>query len=185
MKKRNVLFVGALAGNMIGLFMASSAALAAESGTITFNGKVTDETCEVTTGSNGDFTVDLASAKTSALTQAGDTAVPLNFRIAVNNCSSTVQKVRTQFLYDASLVELSSGVLKNQLSGATAATQVALQLFNPDDSSVIKPGDAGASKSFPVTNGVAEMIYGVQYYATGQATPGLVKSQVKYQLSYN
>ncbi|WP_277961053.1 fimbrial protein [Pseudomonas sp. RIT-To-2] len=185
MKKQFKMSLGSAVLSVVSLALMSQAALAADTGTITFNGKVTDETCEVTTGTNGDFTVDLATAKVAELAQAGDTAVPLNFRIAVDNCSPSVKNVRAQFLYDASLVDLSSGLLKNQLSGATAATQVGLQLFNTDDSSVIKPGDAGASKSFALINNAAEMTYGVQYYATGESTAGLVKSQVKYQLSYN
>ncbi|QKZ05730.1 fimbrial protein [Pseudomonas eucalypticola] len=185
MKKQFKVSLGSAVLSLVGLGLMSQAAVAADAGTITFNGKVTDETCEVTTGSNGDFTVDLATAKVADLAQAGDTAVPLNFRIAVNNCSASVQNVRAQFLYDASLVDLSTGLLKNQLSGATAATQVGLQLFNIDDNSVIKPGDAGAAKSFALINKAAEMTYGVQYYATGASTAGLVKSQVKYQLSYN
>lgn len=185
MKKHALRPACAVAMSVMGLLMLSTAAHAAESGTITFNGKVTDETCEVTTGSAGDFTVNLATAKVGDLSQAGATAVPSNFRIAVDNCSPTVTNVRAQFLYDASQVEMSSGLLKNQLSGATSASNVGLQLYNYDDSSVIKPGDAGAAKTFTVDNGAAEMIYGVQYYATGKSTAGLVKSQVKYQLSYN
>jgi|CXWL01.2.fsa_nt_gi major type 1 subunit fimbrin (pilin) len=185
MKKNLLLPVSATALSVLGLLMLSTTANAAETGTITFNGKVTDETCEVTTGTAGDFTVNLATAKVSDLSQAGATAVPSNFRIAVDNCSPTVTNVRAQFLYDASQVDMSSGLLKNQLSGSTSAGNVGLQLYNYDDSSVIKPGDAGAAKSFAVNSGAAEMIYGVQYYATGKSTAGLVKSQVKYQLSYN
>lgn len=185
MSRHNAVSLASLAAGVMALATLSSNAMAAESGTITFNGKVTDETCEVTTGSNGDFTVDLATAKTSQLAAAGSTAVPQNFRIAVTNCSPSVKNVRAQFLYDASLVNLASGLLSNQLSDATAASEVSLQLFNSDDKSAIKPGDAGAAKSFPVNNSAGEMIYGVQYYATGKGTAGLVKSQVKYQLSYN
>lgn len=185
MKKQYKLPVSTAVLSVCSLLMVCNAASAAEAGTITFNGKVTDETCQVTTGTAGDFTVDLATAKVGDLSQAGATAMPSNFRIAVNQCSPTVTNVRAQFLYDASLVELSSGLLKNQLSGATSASNVGLQLYNSDDNSVIKPGDAGAAKTFTVENGAAEMVYGVQYYATGTSTSGLVKSQVKYQLSYN
>lgn len=184
MKKQLVLPLHAAVLSVCGL-MLSNTASAVEAGTITFNGKVTDETCQVTTGSAGDFTVDLATANVNELSQAGATAVPSNFRIAVNQCSPTVTNVRAQFLYDASLVDMSSGLLKNQLSGATAASNVGLQLYNTDDKSAIKPGDAGAAKTFTVQNSAAEMVYGVQYYATGKSTSGLVKSQVKYQLSYN
>ncbi|OCW24477.1 MULTISPECIES: fimbrial protein [Pseudomonas] len=185
MKKQRLLPVQAALLSVCGGLMLSTTVSAAEAGTITFNGKVTDETCQVTTGSSGDFTVDLATAKVADLAQAGATAMPSNFRIAVNQCSPTVTNVRAQFLYDANLVDVSSGVLKNQLSGDTSATNVGLQLYNYADNSVIKPGDAGAAKSFTVQDGAAEMIYGVQYYATGKSTAGLVKSQVKYQLSYN
>ncbi|MFJ2279740.1 fimbrial protein [Pseudomonas sp. NPDC087803] len=185
MKKHFMLPLNVTAFSVLGLLMLSTTSNAADSGTITFNGKVTDETCEVTTGAAGDFTVNLATAKSSDLSIAGATAVPSNFRIAIDNCSPTVTNVRAQFLYDASLVDLSSGLLKNQVSGATSASNVGLQLYNYDDSSVIKPGDAGAAKTFAVDNGAAEMVYGVQYYATGKSSAGLVKSQVKYQLSYN
>ena len=185
MKKQFVLPMNAAVLSFMGLLTLSNTAGAAEAGTITFNGKVTDETCQVTTGTAGDFTVDLATAKVGDLAQAGATAMPSNFRIAVNQCSPTVTNVRAQFLYDASLVDLSTGLLKNQLSGSTSAANVGLQLYNSEDNSVIKPGDAGAAKSFTVANSAAEMVYGVQYYPTGVATAGLVKSQVKYQLSYN
>ncbi len=50
----------------------------ASSGTVTFNGKVTDVTCKIN-GGNGDLTVTLPTVPTSALASAGDVAGATNF----------------------------------------------------------------------------------------------------------
>ncbi|PVZ80242.1 fimbrial protein [Serratia sp. S1B] len=164
----------------------SSAVNAADSGTISFNGLVTDQTCNVTNSANGDFTVTLPTVKASEL-NTNNTAGDSNFRIGVKDCSAApnlVTNVRAQFKYNASNVDLTTGALLNQ--GGTA-TFVALQLFNPQDATIIKPGDAGAAASFTVAaDGTGEMIYGVRYIKyRGVSTSGSVISRVAYQLSYN
>lgn len=167
----------------------SSAVNAADQGTITFNGLVTDQTCNVTNSTDGNFTVTLPTVKASELNtnkKAGDS----NFRIGVDSCSTTapnqVTTVRAQFKYNATQVDLTTGYLLNKATTGKA-NNVAVQLFNPASGTIIKPGDAGAADTFAVAaDGTGEMIYGARYVQYGgTSTSGLVTASVAYQLSYN
>lgn len=172
---------------------AAFSANAAEGGTITFNGRVTAQTCEVGNSASGDFTVTLPTVKATDLNgSVGRTAGDSNFRVLVRNCTTgtdAVSAVRAQFEHDAAYDDASSGQLLN-LNGV--ATNVRLQLFNVGAmTNIIKPGDASytggyGSQSFPVTGGASELVYGVRYISTNATVnAGDVQGRVRYRLSYN
>ncbi|MDF0606191.1 fimbrial protein [Neisseriaceae bacterium TC5R-5] len=170
----------------VGISTISSIAYAADSGVITFNGLVTASTCEVTNDATGNFTVTLPTVSANNFGAAAlATAGPSNFRIGVKNCLPASGNVRAQFVYLAAQTDLTTGQLINN---GGIATNVNLQLFNPSNDSVIKPGDAGVATAFPIaSDGTGEMIYGVRYIkpTTATPTPGTVISMVNYKLSYN
>jgi major type 1 subunit fimbrin (pilin) len=62
----------------------SAPALAVD-GTITFNGLVTDQTCEITTPAGKDFTVTLPTVSASTLNAAAQTAGRTPFSINLSN----------------------------------------------------------------------------------------------------
>ncbi len=59
-------------------------------GTITFTGKVVAQTCNVTTGNDGNFTVTLPTVSNKALATPGETTGLTPFSINLTGCTSTV-----------------------------------------------------------------------------------------------
>lgn len=153
----------------------------ASDGTITINGSVTGNTCTVTgDGAGGDITVNLDRTGTNTLHAAGQTAGFKPFTITLSDCTAT-GLVKAGFEAGAT-TNIATGRLK-VLPAADAATNVELELRNPDNS-VIKIGDSSTIQGTTVENGSATLDYLVGYYATGAATPGTANSTVTYSIIY-
>lgn len=168
---------------VIGMTFASSA-MAAD-GTITINGTVTDNTCDISVDNQGkDAIVVLPTISASSLSSVGSTAGATPFAIALTNCANMTLNSAATFFEAGSHVEQSSGRLNNGSSGT--ATGVQVELLNSDMSSV----KAGAS-SFEqnvnfvdIRSGGGVMNYFARYYANGAVTPGTVNTQVDYTIIY-
>jgi major type 1 subunit fimbrin (pilin) len=158
----------------------------AADGTITFNGKVTDKTCTISTPAGKDFTVTLPTVSKSTLANAGATAGRTPFSINLTKCDSG--KVATYFEPGAT-VDFATGRLINQ-STTDAATNVQLQLLGSNNQFLPIRG-AGANgaqtNSQWVTvsaDGNADLNYYAEYYATAASTAGNVTSNVQYTIIY-
>ncbi|MDK6932424.1 fimbrial protein [Klebsiella aerogenes] len=163
---------------------------AASTGTITFNGELTDTTCEVdVNGQGSDATVILPTVGVNQLTKSGDTSGTTSFNMNISDCVIGTEgghsKVST-FFQAGNTVDLSTGRLKNMTGGAT---NVDLRLL--DASNSFAPINAGNTDQVNSTayvdikeDGTALLPYAVQYYANGQTTPGTVVSSVVYNLQY-
>jgi len=167
---------------------ALSAPALAVDGTITFNGLVTDQTCEITTPAGNDFTVTLPTVSATTLNAAAQTAGRTPFSINLSNCSSD-GKVATYF-EPGPTVDFDTGRLVNQANAADAATNVQIQLLG-ENSLFIPVQAAGAggaqdnSQWVDVTaGGAADLNYYAEYYATGAATAGTVNSSIQYTIIY-
>jgi len=167
--------------NLIAALMLAAAPLAANAadGTITFNGKVTDKTCTISTPGGKDFAVTLPTVSKNTLATTGAVAGRTPFAINLTKCSAG--NVATYF-EPGSTVDFNSGRLVNQAS-ANAATNVQLHL-------PIKAAGAGLAQTNSQwvtvgTDGSADLNYYAEYYATAAATPGDVTSSVKYTIIYN
>lgn len=162
----------------------SASAQAASTGTITFNGQLTENTCEIDIGGQGENgTVVLPIVQTSALQTVGQTAGRQIFIIRVANCVGTLKSVAA-FFEAGPTVDTLTGRLKN--TNSSGATNVSLQLLDPIKSyAVIQAGNqnqvTNTTYAVATTNNLA---YAVQYYAEGATTPGLVNSSVVYSLMY-
>ncbi|TNY26547.1 fimbrial protein [Fulvimonas soli] len=174
-----------------GALLASPMAARAADGTITFNGDITGQTCDINGNGTGgkDFTVTLPTVSKSTLAAAGSWAGRTPFTIALSHCSPATGNVATYFEPGAS-VDLTTGQLIVD-GGANAATNVQLALLN-GDTSQIRVGattggaDSSGSKSVALSNGAATLNYYVQYVAhNGAATEGSVTSRVNYTIVYN
>jgi major type 1 subunit fimbrin (pilin) len=161
-------------------------AQAASTGTITFNGELTANTCDVVVdGQTADATVVLPTVGISQLNGATQTAGETGFVMALNNCSGTLQTASAFFEAGAS-VDSVTGRLKN-LTGT--ASNVSLQLLDASSSSraVIEAGNANQVTNTTykdVTSGSATLPYAVRYYAEGATTAGTVISNVVYSIQY-
>ncbi|KRE99480.1 fimbrial protein [Frateuria sp. Soil773] len=175
----------------LGVFALSPSSAKAADGTITFNGKITGQTCDINGNGTGgkDFTVTLPTVSKSTLTNAGDWAGRTPFSIALSNCSPATGNVATYFEPGAS-VDLATGQLIVD-SGANAATNVELGLLNGDTTAIsvgatTSGADSSNSKPVALSNGAATLNYYVQYVAhQGSATEGDVASRVQYTIVYN
>ncbi|MEI2266795.1 fimbrial protein [Erwinia sp. CGal63] len=153
----------------------------ASDGTITFNGEVINQTCEVNPAGSSDFTVDLPAVATSQLATAGTTAGETPFTIDLANCDLTKDGAYAFFEAGGTVDE--NGRLINNGN----ATNVALELVDVNNK-VIKAGDAQQADSSSAAvidaNGNASLSYTARYYATGAATAGTVTTSVTYSIAY-
>lgn len=162
------------------LALGSVAAHAAD-GTVTINGKVTDQTCKVSANSK-DITVTLPTVGVGSLATAGTTAGRTPFTINLENCKAGQVSA---FFETGGNVDAASGRLNN----TGGASNVQVQLLS--DSSVVIPVLANAAQA-PVTTKAtvakdadsAALNYYAEYYATGAATAGNVATSVKYTINY-
>lgn len=165
-------------------------------GTINFNGALTTETCLLAianittqTGSVGGASVPagiviLPAVSTSLLTTAGQTTGQTSFNIGLQNCVGAASTAST-FFSGGESVSPSTYNLINQATGATAATNVELQLLD------LTTGQIGQNtqlisdyKRVSIESGSATMPYAVQYFATDTTTAGGVTSKVIFSIDY-
>lgn len=169
----------------------SFASNAASTGTITFNGELTDSTCNVVIdGQGSDATVTLPTVSISELDSSGKTTGRTAFNLQLSDCvvgTNTGQSKVSAFFQTGATVDQSTGRLKNTLTDG--ASSVDLQLL--DASNNFAPINVGSTSQVSDmgyvdidANGTATLPYAVEYYANGQTTPGLVASSVVYNLQY-
>ncbi|MDT3501605.1 fimbrial protein [Stenotrophomonas maltophilia] len=177
--------------NIIAALMLAAAPLAANAadGTITFNGKVTDKTCTISTPGGKDFAVTLPTVSKNTLATAGAVAGRTPFAINLTKCSAG--NVATYF-EPGSTVDFNSGRLINQASANAAGNvQLQLQLLGSNNQFLpVKAAGTGLAQDNSqwvtvATDGTANLNYYAEYYATAAATPGDVTSSVKYTIIYN
>ncbi|PII48843.1 fimbrial protein [Klebsiella quasipneumoniae] len=159
---------------------------AVSTGTITFNGKLTANTCDVVIdGQSPNATVVLPTEGISLLNSAAKTAGETGFVMALNNCSGTL-KTASAFFESGASVDPVTGRLKN-MSGT--ATNVSLQLLDASSTSraVIQAGNqsqVSGTTYVNVSSGIANLPYAVRYYAEAPTTAGTVISNVVYSIQY-
>lgn len=163
--------------------MTASAMVQAAGGTINFQGKILDATCNSTVSSSG--TVVLPTIGAADFT--GLTAGTTPFSINLSGCTGTgLNTVSAYFESTGSSVVDAAGHLANDISVASGgADGVSLQI--KDSIGAIKVGDnsqqAGNKYVAPVS-GSAVLDYQVEYYKAGTVTAGDVASHVVYSLQY-
>ncbi|AJJ10667.1 putative fimbrial protein [Yersinia rohdei] len=172
----------------LALAISSTATFAATNGTVSFEGKLINETCQIQTGDE-DILVILPTLSTASLDGAGKEAGSTNFTISVVDCPAAVTGVAAHFeAINSDGVNPTTGNLTNSAT-TDAAGQAEVRLYNLGDSSQIRVGNTGAM--FNVTPGAddapgtATMSYAGGYYATAATTAGIVNAKVQYVLAYN
>ncbi|MEE9889479.1 MAG: type 1 fimbrial protein [Stenotrophomonas geniculata] len=172
--------------NVIAFLVLASAPLTAMAadGTITFNGKVVDKTCTISTLGGKDFSFTLPMVPRTVLASAG--AVAGRTPSANNLTKISTGNVATSF-EPGSSIDFNTGRLLNHAS-ANAAANVQLQLLGSNNQVLpIRAAGAGPAQTNSqwVTVGTDGLSYYAEYYATAAATPGEVTSSVKYTIIYS
>lgn len=151
----------------------------ADHGEITFQGRVLAPTC-VVNGGDGNLPVTLPDVNAARLVRPGDVAGETPFQLHLSNCTH-VGSVSTFFepgpsIGDAGRLIVDEGGSRN----------VELELLNSAKRPINLAAAKGSQNSQTVTivDGNATLRYYAQYYSTGNTTPGLVSSKVRYSLDY-
>lgn len=172
-----ILLSGLLAAGMTSAFAAD--------GTISFDGLVTDKTCDIVNNQGKNFTVTLPTVSRQTLDVAGAVAGRTPFQINLSNCSKG--KVATYF-EPGITVDASSGRLINQTTDGAQNVQIQLLGDNHQPVLVKAAGTTGAQENSQwvdtAAGGSADLDYYAEYYATDAATAGKVTSSVQYTIIY-
>lgn len=160
-------------------------------GTVTFNGELINETCQIT--SPLDQTVQLDKVSVKTLTKDGDEAgfKPFNINVecpvpfstdpnGAKNIAVHLEPVGKTTAWDPE-----TGNLKNNLVGPDDAKNVQIKIYNTnnDQRSHNKIGETGEWVEIKDT-GKINFTYVGGYYATAQTTAGKVNATVMYTLVY-
>lgn len=167
-------------------------------GLITFDGAVTDTTCQVTTDNGVDasnVTISLPVVKKSDVegTTIAEGVGSKNFELHLSGCPDTEKSASAVFT-STQFADLSNGTLQPDPSVSGAATNVALALYNnsTSDTSQIKVGlPDNNTQVATITNGEADLSYRVAYVpganwdaTTNPVTAGKVSSNATFTLTY-
>jgi major type 1 subunit fimbrin (pilin) len=157
----------------------ASPVVQANTGLITFNGQVTDSTCDVRGGTSGapSFAVALPIVSAHQL-QPGDTVGRTQFRMSLENCTAVANGVRAYF-EDGPDVDKATGTLR------TGIPDLHLALFDADGTQ-IGVGAESQRDLGPLYQAGDTMDYQVAYQNFGVdiPAPGLVAASVVYSLHY-
>lgn len=154
-------------------------------GTVTFTGKLTPDTCSITSGDE-DKQVKLPTLSIQSLDAAGKVAGTTTFDLHVDSCPATVTQVAAHFEainsdgFDATTQNLTNSTAK--VDGG--AENVEVRLFDKDGSTQIPVGGTGSMFDVDATTHKATMTYIGGYYATAATTAGDVTAKVQYTLAY-
>ncbi|MBW4204106.1 type 1 fimbrial protein [Enterobacter cloacae subsp. cloacae] len=160
-----------------------SAQAMANTGTITFTGELTANTCNVSVdGGAASSTVTLPTVAAGVLDASGKSAGDTAFTLALSGCTGTLQTASAFF-------EAGAGVnTDGRLVNTGTAKNVDIQLLDGSKSNgVINAGSAAqvASAGYvDVSGGSATLPYTARYYATGATEAGTVASSVTYNIQY-
>ncbi|MEH8024225.1 fimbrial protein [Gallibacterium anatis] len=154
-------------------------------GTITFNGKLVDNTCVVNDNSKNQ-TVKLPDLPISRLAEANKTAGLTLFQIQLDKCGKET-KARAYFVPTPNKVDLTSGRLINTATDG-AAKNVQVQLVDSDGTTEINATGTGGNQGSQLQtingNDGSKLNYYARYYATGTTTAGTVNASVDYYVEY-
>lgn len=175
--------------------MVSGSAFAAEStgvagGTITFNGSVSDTTCDVTTNNGSDFTVNLSPVTvtdmgtTTGIKQAGKK----DFTMQLKNCSAATTGTETlKVTFTSSNLSDDSKYLKNYSDGGAEGVGIALTTDGTTAVDFDTAFDTALTSDLvAATDGVSLTMYANYYnYGGATVTTGKVVTDATYSFSYD
>ncbi|HDC4367930.1 TPA: fimbrial protein [Enterobacter cloacae] len=189
-----------LLASVVTLFVTGSFSATADAdlGLITFDGAVTDTTCNIST-SNGEaqnnITITLPVVKKSEVESTTvDTGVgSKNFELLLTNCPETLKSASANFM-SKNMGAIANGTIEPDAGVAGAATNVALALYNnaPTTSSRIMVGqpDNNTQKA-DLNAGSAKLFYRVAYVPganwvkdTNPVQSGKVSANAYFTMSY-
>jgi major type 1 subunit fimbrin (pilin) len=184
---KSIISTFAAAATIATIALASAGAQASD-GTITFTGSVTDTTCSIDAKADGSAKKDvtLPTVTNSTLGSIGATAgatAATDLTFALSGCSTETKAVAR--FENGPTINQTTGYLENMAPDGAQNVQVRLLNAKHAPINVVtgennKLDDNGVA----IVSGAAELKYFAEYYATGKATAGPVKSSVEYTVDY-
>ncbi len=162
--------------------LASGSAFAATTGTVTVNGLVVDQTCEIAAGDIAKV-VTLATVPESAFTAADQIVAPQTFTIGLENCNAGAN-VYAAFSAPLADVDATNYTLINK----GTAGNVNVVLTEQDDTKILL-NDATytltTAQTVTTVAGANTLTYSAAYYSTAAAvTAGTVTATANYVIAY-
>ncbi|HXO99945.1 MAG TPA: fimbrial protein [Luteibacter sp.] len=166
--------------------LSAPSAFAADGGTITFNGSISNVTCTVNGGAPGngpDFEVQMQGVSAGSFPNVGDIAGKTPFRIYVGSAGETEctndTKVWAAF-ENGSTVDALTGALI--VSGG--ATGVQIRLFDKADTPIDILGNNQGAVQETIADNQAVLVYASGYQRTGNVVAGEADSSVVYGIRF-
>jgi len=164
--------------------------LSMAAGTITFTGRITDQTCSMNVEGETSPTVKLPTVSMAQLAALGDTTGLTPFKITVTGCKKPAVDglaIGTRF---SGRGVTDNGNLKNTAAPAGAAQNVEIQLLKDESGTPGSVIDLTAQTPVPglllqKNADTATHMFAARYYATGAATAGEVLATINYDIAYN
>lgn len=167
----------------------------ATSGTVTFEGTITSNTCYVSSNSVNK-TVKLPAVKANDLSTAGQTAGDTAFTLTLEDCPVIGYKmvegqrknnVSVAFDSTSANVDTDTGNLKEANPSGNSAKNVQIQLLNKDGKKINLASAEEQAKLIqqPIGNtGNVQFDFTAQYYAKAAAEPGSVVVSIPFSIDY-
>lgn len=156
----------------------------AADGTITINGKLTQQTCTVKINNGtADAVISLPSLSTSVLDAAGKMAGRTAFTMNLTDCTPATGSVRAYFEHGPT-VDPATGRLNNTISSGAKQVQIQLRDHQENDVYVGNTSQRDNPATALSPAGAADLLYSAYYYATGKASAGELATSVTYSIDY-
>ncbi|PIJ44363.1 fimbrial protein [Tatumella sp. OPLPL6] len=167
----------------LGILWASCFSANAADSTITITGRLKDNMCSVSVGSQ-DFTVDLETYATNAFRSVGSTSNAVAFAITLENCGSAASGVKINM---TGTTDSSNNTLFRNSTAAGYATGIGVQVLN-SAGVVVQPNQS--SSNITSTALTANQTNVITYYArmVSTANPvgaGTVSAAANFTLQYD
>lgn len=191
--KRNILAsIFVLTGGMLSnLSMAN-----AYDGKITFTGKISSGTCEITGGNtngtestNPNFTVTLPTVSTTAFKSLGDRAGDTDFFIKLKGAECVIgdgYAIKFEKISSAGFIDPNTGYLKNILPDGAKNIQLIISDEDKKDFDFRTTRDTSPTKNRGNVNDETIFNFSVQYISTAATgvTSGKIESGIYYSVVY-
>jgi len=171
------------------LLACAMTAATAHAATITFEGKITDQTCDVSVNGQNNLTVKLPTVHSGLFTTTSRSAGTTSFEVEITGCQPTSGEDEKYTVTFKSANLVGAGFLNNM--AASGAGNVAVRLTkDAAGSDALDLGSAAGSVielTVPANGAGASHTMAAQYMSIDSAqpvTPGKVLATVEYVLDY-
>ena len=174
------------------LALAANNALAAHKGTVTFDGIVIADTCNINVnGSNSaTTTVQMPAAYKTDFTGAGSVGATQQFQIALSNCDGAVKNINMKFNGDKHSADTANETLKTTGPANNGKDSVGIKLYSKHQSAEVAVKFDNSRPDFAadaaMTGGAATLTYIAKTVQVGSEAPvsGTYTANADYELVY-